>query len=227
MVKIIKPIAIFTMGLAFCLASILTVEAKKITIPLQNATTSVDANRDSVARAVVKEEVTNTGNTRESFFPGKTKSLAFSHFTWGAEAGASVDMTSHDLSTFDVDVLLGFKNKFIKLAGIGGGIHHSIYSGNNFIPVYAVLRTSFRSKPSLLFLNLQAGYSFNTVKHSGTVGDFCSAIGVGINLQQSNIAKSYIILSCAYQNFSEASRVKTDIDTRDIFYAKLVIGVNF
>lgn len=222
MVKISKKIAVFTIGLLYFLAPAPQAVAKKVKLS-QDGTV---LNAGSAAGNLERDTVDND-DARESFFPGKTKSLAFSHFTWGAETGASVDLTSHDLSSFDADVLLGYKNPYIKLAGIGAGIHRSIHSGNNFIPVYAVLRTSFRKKPSLLFLNIQAGYSFNTVKGAGTVGDFYSALGVGINLQQTSTAKSYIILSCAYQNFSEESRAKIDIDTRDIFYAKLVVGVNF
>lgn len=173
------------------------------------------------------EKADSISDGPESLFPGKTKSLAFSHFTWGAEAGSSLDLTSHDLSTFDVDLLLGYKNSFIKMAGVGAGIHRSIHTGNNFIPVYAVLRTSFRRTPSLLFMNLQAGYSFNSFSNSETVGDFTGALGVGINLQQSRMSKSYIILSAAYQYFSQVNKEKIDIDTHYIFFARLVIGVNF
>jgi len=219
MVKIKKQIAVFTMGLLYLLASPGLIQSKTIKPNLNRNAVSANLT-DSVF-------IANAESKRESFFPGKTKSLAFSHFTWGAEVGASIDLTSHDLSTFDADVLLGYKNPYINIAGIGAGIHRSIYSGNYFIPVYAVLRTSFRKQPSLLFLNIQAGYSFNTVKRVGTVGDFYSSLGIGINLQQTAVAKTYIILSCAYQNFSEGSRAKINIDTRDVFYAKLVVGVNF
>ncbi len=222
MVKIKKQIVVFTMGLLYLLLSPIQIQSKIIRLDRYGNVVSENPT-DSVSIA----NNSNAEEKRESFFPGKTKSLAFSHFTWGAEAGASIDLTSHDLPTFDADVLLGYKNKYIKLAGIGVGIHRSIHSGNNFIPIYAVLRTSFRKRPSLLFMNIQAGYSLNTVKSTGTVGDFYSALGVGINLQQTSVAKSYIILSCAYQNFSEGSRAKINIDTRDVFYAKLVVGVNF
>lgn len=164
---------------------------------------------------------------RESIFNTKTRSLAFSHFVWGAETGASLDLTSHDMSTFDVDVLFGYKNSCIKVAGIGAGIHRSVHIGNNLIPVYAVFRSSFRSKPSLLFLNVQAGYSFNSFGKGKSVGDFMGALGVGINLQQTRVAKSYIVLSAAYQYFNDTNREKIDIDTHYIFFARLMFGVNF
>lgn len=164
---------------------------------------------------------------RESLVPRKTLSLAFSHFTWGAEAGSSLDMTSHDLSTFDADVLVGFKNSFIKIAGFGVGMHRSIHSGNNMVPVYAVFRTSFRSRPSLCFFNLQAGYSFNTYSDADTKGDLYGALGLGINLQKTSLASSYVILSLACQHLGNANKTSIKFDTDYVFFAKLMIGVNF
>lgn len=225
MVKITKYVTVFTMGLLFLSLSVSPASAKRIKIDISGNARQTEADApvatDSVAVPAPADEGPGV------IFPGKSHSLAFSHFTWGAEAGSSLDLTTNDLSTFDVDVVLGFKNSFIKLAGIGAGIHRSIHTGNNFIPVYAVLRTSFRRKPSLFFLNLQAGYSFNSISDAGTLGDFTGALGVGINLQQSSVAKSYIILSGAYQYFSTANLQKIDLDQHYIFFARLVIGVNF
>lgn len=208
MVKIFRSAIFFTMGL------------------LSLSPCAASGNAEDQVTSVSLQMPDNTSE-RESLFPERSRSLAFSNFTWGAEAGSSLDLTSHDLSSFDLDVLFGYKNSYIKMAGIGAGIHRSIHTGNNFIPVYAVIRTNFRRTPSLLFLNLQGGYSFNSFSSSGTVGDFYGALGVGINLQQTNTSKTYVILSGAYQYFSEGNRMKTDIDTNYIFFAKLVIGVNF
>lgn len=226
MVKIIKNITVFTMGLLFMSVSVAPAMGKRIKIDISGNARQTEA----AAPIAVSDSVPAVAPADDGpgvLFPGKSHSLAFSHFTWGAEVGSSLDLTSNDLSTFDVDVVLGYKNPYIKLAGIGAGIHRSIHSGNNFIPVYAVLRTSFRRKPSLFFLNLQAGYSFNSISDAGTVGDFTGALGVGINLQQTSVAKSYVILSGAYQYFSTGNLQKIDLDQHYIFYARLMIGVNF
>lgn len=183
-----------------------------------SAAKTVETNADSVNTYV---------SERESLVPKKTLSLAFSHFTWGAEAGSSLDMTSHDLSTFDADVLAGFKNSFIKIAGFGAGIHRSINSGNNMIPVYAVFRTSFRSILSLCFLNFQAGYSFNTYSSGGVRSDLYGALGIGVNLQKTSLVSSYVILSLACQYLGNANNTAIKFDTDYIFFTKLVIGVNF
>lgn len=223
MVKLIKSLIGFTMGLLYLITPIQEASAKIITIRVPNTGTyssSVIADRDSVLTG-------KSDDPQGSLFPSKNRNLAFTHFTWGAEAGSSLDLTSHNLSTFDVDVLLGYKNSFFKMAGAGAGIHRSVTSGNYFIPVYGVLRTSFRNKPSLFFMNLQAGYSFNSVGDSKTIGDFYGAVGVGINLQQTRTAKSYVILSASYQHFNENNKEKTSIDKSYIFFGRLVIGVNF
>ena len=225
MVKIIKTIIVFAMGLLF-FSQAHASEIRETDTGKMNYSQS-DNRTERDIQNIENTGVSDDDNIRESFFPQKSRSLSFSHFTWGAEAGSSLDLTSHDLSTFDVDVLLGYKDSLIKLAGIGAGIHRSIHTGNNFIPVYGVIRTSFRRKPSLLFMNLQAGYSFNTISDNGTLGDFYGALGVGVNLQQTQRAKSYIILSAAYQYFSQANKEKINMDSNYIFFARLVVGVNF
>lgn len=229
MVKIIRSTIVFAMGLLFLISSHGSASARTITIPVKNMAPSDSTLKIGPSdKSGEARNSTETDKVRESIFKSKTGSLDKSHFTWGAEAGSSLDLTSHDLSTFDVDVLLGYKDSFVKLVGIGAGIHRSIHTGNNFIPVYGVFRTSFRRKPSLLFMNLQAGYSFNTISDSGTIGDFTGALGVGINLQQTRKAKSYIILSAVYQYFSKSNMDKIDIvDTNYIFFARLAVGVNF
>lgn len=228
MVKLIKSLINLTVGLLCLYTAAPEASAEIITIKVPTAPPyKAEALYPQKQEELVEEEVEVTAVESESLFPSKNRNLAFSHFTWGAEAGSSLDLTSHNLSTFDVDVLLGYKNSFLKIAGVGAGIHRSVSSGNYFIPVYGVLRTNFRNKPSLFFMNLQAGYSFNSVGDSETIGDFYGALGVGINLQQSRTAKSYVILSASYQHFNDANKDKTSIDKSYIFFGRLVIGVNF
>lgn len=165
---------------------------------------------------------------RESLFPDKSKSLANSHFTWGAEAGTSIDLTANDMSTFDVDVHFGYKNKWFQMLGVGAGIHRSVKSGDNFIPVYASIQTSFRPRPSLLFLSIKAGYSFNTISESPMFGDLVSAIGCGVNLSHSKVAQTYIILSAGYRYFNRRHIEMIDkINTHYTYLAHLSFGVSF
>ena len=179
----------------------------------------------SEAKAEDTGENRETG--RESIFGGN-RPLHTSHFTWGADLGASLDLTANDMSTFDLDFILGYKNSLFKTLGVGVGIHRTVQSGDNFIPVYALIRTSFTSRPSLLFLNVRLGYSFNTIEDSPTFGDYNAGFGCGINLSQVKKAKTYIILGVAYRYFNENHRdYVARLDTQSVWLAQLQFGVNF
>ena len=179
----------------------------------------------SEAKAEDTGENRETG--RESIFGGN-RPLDTSHFTWGADLGASLDLTANDMSTFGLDFILGYKNSIFKTLGAGVGIHRTVQSGDNFIPIYALIRTSFTSRPSLLFLNVRLGYSFNTIEDSPTFGDYNAGFGCGINLSQGKKAKTYIILGVAYRYFNENHRdYVARLDTQSVWLAQLQFGVNF
>ena len=179
------------------------------------------------ATATAAETETKKNEARESIF-GDSRSLETSHFTWGADVGASLDLTAHDMSTFDVDVLLGYKNRFIKTLGIGAGIHRTVQGGDNFIPVYLLFRSSFTTRPSLLFFNARIGYSFNTVEDSPMFGDYNSGFGCGINLSRTKAANTYIIVGVAYRYFNKRHQEYISrLDTNYIWMAQLQFGVNF
>lgn len=164
---------------------------------------------------------------RESFFNEGEKGLTGSHFTWGAELGTSIDLSGYDTSTFNIDALLGYKNDYFKIIGIGAGIHRAVGTGDNFVPLYAVMRTSFSSKPRLFFMSLKAGYSFNTISNSSTFGDINAALGAGLNLAISKRFKSHIILAYEFRHFNQKHREKYSLEPEDISLATLTFGVNF
>jgi len=181
----------------------------------------------SPAQAKEKSDSVTSQQPQESIF-GNSVSLDKSHFTWGAEFGSSIDLTGHDLSTFDLDVILGYKNKYIKTAGVGVGVHRTVQGGNIFIPIYAMIRTSFTSRPSICFLHARFGYSFNTIEDSPMFGDFSSLLGCGFNLSQSRKAKTYIILGGGVRYFNERHKqMISAVDTHFIWIAQLQFGVNF
>lgn len=232
MAKIRNILGLFVMGLLFFFTA-QPIAAKKTVYLVKNSVTE-KFEGDTLYTAsgdFVRMQETDTPPVQgiEPLLPDKKDGLWKSHFTWGAEVGSTIDLTGHDLSTFNVDLLFGFKNSFIKMAGVGIGIHRAIQNGTNMIPVYAVFRTSFRKKPSLLFLEAQAGYSFNTWKtHTGDyLRDFTSALGFGINLSQSRRAKSYIILSASYLYVNESHQQLLELDTNNLYGVNLSFGVNF
>lgn len=172
--------------------------------------------------------VKDNEQVRESLLPESSRPLGSeSHFTWGADLGASIDLGGDDLSTFDIDAVLGYKNSLIRIIGVGAGIYRSFGNGNNFIPVYAIFRTSFRKKPSPLFFNLKVGYSFNTVSDSPAKGGFNTSIGLGINLAMSKRFMSHIIISYGYFRIDKNQALQANLNATHINQAQIRFGVNF
>lgn len=153
--------------------------------------------------------------------------LSETHFTWGGEIGASVDLGGNDMSTFDVDVMFGYKNKIIKTLGVGAGIHRAFGQGSNFVPVYAVIRMYFSPDHKLFFLNLKGGYSFNSFSEHGSQNGLKGCIGIGCNLSQGRKANSHLILSCGYFRLDKQMIAANGDLVRDIFLGKITLGVNF
>lgn len=166
-------------------------------------------------------------NVRESIFPRSSRPLEYSHFSWGADIGASIDMTAHNQSTFDADVVFGYKNRWLQLVGVGGGIHRAFGSGDNYLPVYVVFRSSFSSHPQPLFFSFKAGYSFNTIGNAANLGDTSASIGMGINLALSRSFRSHIIVGYGFRHYSDRHRERFQLTTSNVSLAQLSIGISF
>lgn len=165
---------------------------------------------------------------RESLFPeGSRKLGVMSHFSWGADVGTSVDMGTDDMSSVDADVSLGYKGGIVRFAGAGAGVHRSFGQGHNFIPIYGIFRTSFRTRPTLLFWEVKAGYSFNTMSHEHSQNGFCASTGIGFNLAHTAGFSSHIVISYAYFGLDPYEHNGVKSDRKNINYAQLRIGISF
>lgn len=185
---------------------------------------------DSVAAssaANVLTEAEKRDAVRESLFPNAGGLLWLSHFTWGVDAGASVDLRGYDMSTLDVDVMIGYKNAFIRNLGIGAGLHRSFGSKNTLYPVYVQFSSSFRTKPSLFFGDIRAGYAFCTLRNGATRGGVAASLGVGVNLAMSKRFRSHILLSYSYYHINHTTRLEADLPVKYIDLARVSFGVNF
>lgn len=162
-------------------------------------------------------------NARRDNFSGK-------HVAWGLEVGSSVDLTGNDLSTFDAHLFGGYSNRLFQVLGVGLGIHRSIgrrYNKNLFIPIYGVVRTSFRTKPSRFFFTLKSGYSFNTVHNGASKGGFLISGSGGFVLTRSRILTSYISLGYGYYHINDATVYSQNLDLNHIDFAHIFFGVLF
>ena len=131
------------------------------------------------------------------------------------------------MSTFDIDVYFGYKGSWVRTAAVGAGIHKAFGNQYTFVPVYGMFRSSFRSRPSLLFFEMKLGYSFNTLSDSGSFGGAYGSVGLGINLAMSKRLQSHLILSYGYFTLNRATDLDIPYSGDNINSAVLRFGVNF
>ncbi|MDE6273113.1 MAG: hypothetical protein K2M31_08935 [Muribaculaceae bacterium] len=149
-----------------------------------------------------------------------------SKIMFGLELGTGLDLSSTDMSTFNADFLVGYRHKFIQLLGFGAGIHKSLGTRDAFIPLYGVFRTGFSSRPTLAFMHISIGYSFNTISHSPMFGDTTAMIGAGINLVRKPRFQSNIIIGFGYRHFSERHQELANITKPNLGYAQISFGIS-
>lgn len=163
----------------------------------------------------------------EILHKGDKKNLKLKPFIFGGELGISIDLSGMDMSTFNFDIFMGYRNKWIQTVGIGAGYHKSLGFKDSFIPLYVLFRSSFRPKPSLCFFHLRLGYSFNTISDSPTYGDIACSIGCGFNLIQKRNLQSYILVAYGFRHFTERHLENMPISRANVSLAQITFGVSF
>lgn len=150
-----------------------------------------------------------------------------SHFTWGADVGGAIDMSSNDMSAINLDAYFGYKNSFVRVAGVGAGIDMMVSNSSRLFPVYAIFQSGFRNSPSLCFLDVRAGCSFNNLVANENQSGFYGSLGVGFNLACGKHFRSHVILSYNYIGLDSYSAAGYHYDLSDLHMANIRIGVSF
>lgn len=153
------------------------------------ATDTVTANLMSVEAPVAKPEKNIARNCDPFVCNG-----AMGHFTWGVDLGSAIDLTSHDMSIFELGASFGYKGGWFRFAGAGAAIVSMINNSSRCYPVYGMVRTSFTPEHKLCFMELKAGVSFNIINEFATQTDFYGSLGVGLTLAHSRKFSSHVIL---------------------------------
>lgn len=164
----------------------------------------------------------------------ETDSLAYpikntpkmSHIRWGLELGTGLDLSGTDLSTFNFDIIIGYRNKFINTLGIMAGVHKSLGTRDTFLPLKVVFRSSFNNRPSLAFFHFSAGYSFNTVSSSPMFGDITGTVGCGFNLVQRPRFQSNIMVGFGFRHFNRRHREMTNLTKNNVGFAQISFGIS-
>lgn len=144
----------------------------------------------------------------------------------GLELSTGLDLSGTDLSTFNADLICGYRHNLIQLLGVSLGVHKSLGSRDSFIPIQAIFRTGFQPRQTLVFMHTSIGYSFNTISKSPMFGDFMAAVGVGVNLVQKRKFQSNICLSFGFRHFTERHQELANIQKDNTGFAQISFGIS-
>ncbi|MDE6268052.1 MAG: hypothetical protein K2M04_03115 [Muribaculaceae bacterium] len=151
-----------------------------------------------VLKETVTEEVINIPDSVALTQTNATsEQLKFDHrsgFTWGLDLGSSVDMSGRDMTYVELDACFGYRTPGISLVGIGASIGIMTTNSSRLFPVYALVRTSFSTRPKPVFMELRTGMSSNEISGNHQWGFYANA-GVGFKLATGKNFGSHIILS--------------------------------
>ena len=173
-----------------------------------------------------------------SLFGGKADELVTSHFSWGADLGTGIDLTTSDMTCVDLHACVGYKSSSIRFLGIGAGINTMMNNSSRSYPVYAMLRTSFSRRPRLCFMDLRLGAAFNNFYEYKNQADLYGSLGLGITLASGRRFSSHLIIAYTFmpvRNLEVDESKKPDEDEPypvirhipDLHYASIRIGCSF
>ena len=181
------------------------------------------------SRATAAEVAAPSGEISEksSEFDAFRENGAIGHFTWGVDLGSGVDLTSHDMTMFELGACFGYKGSWMRCAGVGATIVSMMNNSSRCYPVYGMLRTSFSRYHRLCFMEVQAGVSFNSILDYKRQSDFYGSLGIGLTLAHSRKFTSHVILRGVFMPLSPVEVDGVRHLTYDIGYACIGIGCAF
>lgn len=172
-----------------------------------------------------------------SLFGGDGDELVTSHFSWGADLGTSIDLTTSDMTSVNLHACLGYKSRSIRFLGIGAGINTMMNNSSRSYPVYAMLRTSFSLRPRLCFMDLRLGAVFNNFYEFKNQTDLYSSIGLGITLAAGRRFSSHLVIGYTFmpvRNLEPKDAAPADAEVLiaprpvpDLHLASIRIGCSF
>lgn len=171
--------------------------------------------------AILALTATHAATNAPLFFSPKA------HFAWGAEAGASIDMTGDDMSSVDFDLSFGMRRSWINFLGVGVGADIMVSNSCRSFPLYVDFRTSFQSRPTICFWQLRAGVSLNYLEHNHRQTGIYGFTGVGFNLAQSNKFCSHLVVGYTYRERKVLEGPEMTHFFHPLHYATVKLGLTF
>lgn len=148
-------------------------------------------------------------------------------FTWGAEAGSSIDLSANDMSSIDINASFGIRQGIFTFAGIGAGANIMISNSCRTYPIFAILRTDFSRRVKLLFLDVRGGMALNYLPDNATGTGAYASVGVGINLARSRKFRSYILAGYTYVGRGDVTSGEAVTHYPALNVAMVRLGISF
>ncbi len=147
-------------------------------------------------------------------------------FAWGADAGATVDLTGSDLSAVDIDAFFGYKRGWINFIGAGVGVEFPVSSSSRFYNFFADFRTNFVNRPTPFFALLRCGVTESYLPDNINDTGFYGSLGMGINLARSSRFTSYILMAYTFSD-RHAKDLIPGVRHDNISAVTFKIGISF
>ncbi len=148
------------------------------------------------------------------------------HFAWGAEAGSTVDLSGHDMSSVDFNASCGLSHKWISFLGVGTGANIMVSNSCRTYPVFAVFRTDFSNRPSLMFMDLRGGLALNYIHDYSQRGAYASA-AIGFNLAMGRTFRSYITAGYTFISRKDMAVGDDLYEGPSLHMASIRLGISF
>lgn len=199
-----------------------------IAVPaISGAETATDAVGDTASVTVAPTKGHGNTTDRRKLPDPFTENGSMGHFTWGVDLGSGVDLTSHDMTMFELGGVFGYKGRWLRFAGVGATIMSMMDNSSRCYPVYAMVRTSFSPYHRLCFLEVKGGVSFNSILEYGNQTGFYGSIGIGLTLAHSRKFSSHVVLRGIFMPLKPVELEGVRYLNYDLGYAAIGIGCAF
>lgn len=148
-------------------------------------------------------------------------------FAWGLDVASSIDLTGNSMTSIDIEGYFGYKNSFFQALGVGASVNMAMNNSSRSYPVFAIIRTSFSTRPQLCFFELKAGVSFNDIySYTRQTGVYIEP-AIGIRLASGRSWSSHFTLGYKFISRKDFDYDQGIYGCPNLNMASVGIGISF
>lgn len=148
-------------------------------------------------------------------------------FAWGLDVASSIDLTGNSMTSIDIEGYFGYKNSFFQALGVGASVNMAMNNSSRSYPVFAIIRTSFSTRPQLCFFELKAGVSFNDIySYTHQTGIYIEP-AIGIRLASGRSWSSHFTLGYKFITRKDFAYDEGIYGCPNLSMASVGIGISF